>query len=304
MWAGEKARKKDLKQLVPKTALLNLLGAWGRIDNYRHTMITSSHPDDVMWNGPMESQPSPYSEHTPHGGYVFHDVTFKQKVLNLATLLPLNLIGRNQERLQVARALQIVKQCTSVRHVLSIQVDAIYVHVAKRDCEKMHKKFREIRYCDLHKFTPALQKSVSSIKQQPCISKELVFKANVTEPRYPGGELTIADHTDAPYHEDLEWQTFTEPTHGEDVFLDKILEHARTGQSFTVLGAPGVGKTWVLAKIKECLEEELGETVACLAPTHSAARLLPAGDTIHHFCGKYALQANFKGTILLDEISM
>ena len=130
------------------------------------------------------------------------------------------------------------------------------------------------------------------------------FAQLVRELRYQGGELTIAEeHTDAPYHEHLAWETFTGPKHGEDDFLDRILEHARSGHSFTCLGAPGAGKTWVLAKIKECLEE-LGENAVCLEPTHAAARLLPQGDTIHHFCGKYALQANFKGTILLDEISM
>lgn len=42
----------------------------------------------------------------------------------------------------------------------------------------------------------------------------------------------------------------------------------------------------------------------CLAPTHAAARLLPDGDTVHHFVGKYAMQGTFKGWILLDEISM
>ena len=68
-------------------------------------------------------------------------------------------------------------------------------------------------------------------------------------------------------------------------------------------GPPGTGKTWILAKVKERLEE-LDQKVVCLAPTHCAARLLPDGDTVHHFVRKYAMQGAFKGWILCDEISM
>ena len=73
-----------------------------------------------------------------------------------------------------------------------------------------------------------------------------------------------------------------------------MLGHVKEGKSFTLLGAPGVGKTWVLAKVKE-REEELNQKVVCLAPTHAAARLLPDGDTVHHFVGKYAMQGVYKG---------
>lgn len=44
--------------------------------------------------------------------------------------------------------------------------------------------------------------------------------------------------------------------------------------------------------------------MVCLAPTHAAARQLPDADTVHHFCGKYAMQGAYKGWILLDELSM
>jgi len=115
--------------------------------------------------------------------------------------------------------------------------------------------------------------------------------------------LTVAEHADPPFHAPLPWTTHTEPREGPDDFLDQILEHVRQGKSFTCLGPPGVGKTWILARVKECLEG-LGHNIACLAPTHSAARLLPGGDTIHHFVGKFAMRGAFKGWILLDEISM
>ncbi len=70
-----------------------------------------------------------------------------------------------------------------------------------------------------------------------------------------------------------------------------------------MLGPPGVGKTHVVGKLKEDLEAR-GERVVSLAPTHAAARLLPDGDTVHHFVGKYAMRGAFKGWVLLDEISM
>jgi len=130
-----------------------------------------------------------------------------------------------------------------------------------------------------------------------------VYKVKECEPRFPGGTLKIAEHTPPPYHVDLEWQTYVEPKCGPDDFLEKIVEQVKIGKSFTVLGPPGTGKTWILAKVKECLEE-LGQRVACLAPTHQAARLLPEGNTVHHFIGKYALTGTFKGYILLDEVSM
>lgn len=67
---------------------------------------------------------------------------------------------------------------------------------------------------------------------------------------------------------------------------------------------PGTGKSnGILAKVREELLAN-GERVACLAPTHAVARLLPDGDTMHHFVGKFAMKDSFKGWILLDEISM
>ena len=103
MWAGSQAKKKDTKELLAKTALLSLLGSWGRCENWRHEMITTSHPDDVPWSGEASTKPAPHSEQTATG-YVFHDISWKRKILSLGSFLALNLIGRSQERLQVARA--------------------------------------------------------------------------------------------------------------------------------------------------------------------------------------------------------
>ena len=39
VFLGKKAERKSRSELLSKTALLSLLGSWGRTDNYRHTMI-------------------------------------------------------------------------------------------------------------------------------------------------------------------------------------------------------------------------------------------------------------------------
>ena len=304
-WAGERARKKDTKELLAKTALLNLLGTWGRCENYRYHMTTTSHPDDLMWNGEVESRPTPCSEQTAGGTYIFNDVTYRQKLLNLGTFLPLNLIGRSQERLQVARALLVIRQCSELRRVLSIQVDGIYTQPCKRDLPKIQRSLRALKYCELPRIGRPLAKGFTRVRQEPCQSQEYVYKCNeLAEPRFPGGTLKIADHVDPPYHEELEWNDVTEPTEGPDDFVDKVLEHVRAGKSFTCLGAPGTGKSkGILAKVREDLLAR-GERVVCLAPTHAAARQLPEGDTIHHFVGKHAMRGTYRGWILLDEVSM
>ncbi len=76
-WAQGKLHAKDL---LTKTAMLNLIGAWGRTQNYRHNLLTTSHPDDIPFNGIVETRPAPHSEQTD-SGYIFHDVAWKQKIL-------------------------------------------------------------------------------------------------------------------------------------------------------------------------------------------------------------------------------
>ena len=127
--------------MLSKTALLSLLGAWGRTENYRYSMITTSHPDDIIWTGEVSSKPTPHSEMT-NVGYVFHDITWKQKVKSLATFLPLNMIGRTPERLQVAILLQALLLNTDPRRILSIQVDAVYVQVPKAEVKKIEHTFK------------------------------------------------------------------------------------------------------------------------------------------------------------------
>jgi len=63
------------------------------------------------------------------------------KRFEIPTFLPLNLVGRSQERLQVARALLVIEQCTKLRRVLSLQVDGIYLQPPKKISKKYRNNF-------------------------------------------------------------------------------------------------------------------------------------------------------------------
>ena len=138
LFLGKKVEKKSKSDMLSKTALLSLIGAWGRTENYRYSMVTSSHPDDIPWSGEITTKPTPYSE-TTDVGYVFHEVSWRQKMLTLGTFLPLSLIGRTQERIQVARLLQSLLLTTDPIRILSIQVGAVCVQFPKADSKRLNK---------------------------------------------------------------------------------------------------------------------------------------------------------------------
>lgn len=135
LFLGRHVEKQSNSDMLSKTALLCMFGPWGQKANYIHSMIIASRPDGRPWTGKVRSKPAPHSEMTVVG-YVLRGITWKQKVRTLATVLPLNLIGRTQERLQVARLLQALRLCTDPKLILSIQVDAVYVQVPKAEVKK------------------------------------------------------------------------------------------------------------------------------------------------------------------------
>ena len=182
-------------------------------------MITTSHPDDIPWTGEVSSKPTPHSEMT-NVGYVFHDITWKQKVKSLATFLPLNMIGRTQERLQVARLLQALLLTTDPRRILSIQVDAVYVQVPKAEVKTIEQTFKNLKYCNLNEIASPLPRSLTTVKTPNNESKELVYKCNPCEPRFPGGNLAIAPPIDPPSIEPLLWTVLVEPKEGPDDFVE------------------------------------------------------------------------------------
>ena len=207
-------KKKDTAELLSKTAMLSLLGSWGRIRNYRYNMMTTDHLDDVLFEGQIE---------TSRNG-IFHDVKWKREILGLGSFLCLNLIGRAQERLQVARSVKMVLTTIEVRRILSIQVDAIYIQPPKRENQKVINKFRAIRYKDLN---DQVANPFSKKYNTPSKSEELVYKCNVTEPRFPGGILTVSPYIPPPIHTPLSWNIYREDLGGPDNFMEQILQQIR-----------------------------------------------------------------------------
>ena len=179
----------------------------------------------------------------------------------MATFLPLNLIGRTQERLQVARLLQALLLNTDPRRIISIQVDAVYVQIPKAEVKKHENRFKNLKYCHLNIIASPLPRSLTHIKSQNNTSCELVYKCTHCEPRFPGGTLTVAPSIDPPDVEPLEWTYHVGSNDGPDNFVDKVLDHVKQKKAFTCLGAPGTGKTrGILANVRELLLEQ-GETV-------------------------------------------
>ena len=104
--------------------------------------MVASASEDVPWNGPVESKPSPCSEMCG-SSYVFHDVMWKQPILTKASLLCLNLIARNQEKLQVARALP--RRYMRIDSVLSIQTDGVYFQPPSRNYEAFVRAVKSVK---------------------------------------------------------------------------------------------------------------------------------------------------------------
>ena len=111
-WAAS-AKKADIPKLTCKTAMLVLLGSWGQTQNYRYNVV-SDHPD-VLFEGEIESKRTTES-------HIFHDVTYKQTSLYHSIHSCLNVIGREQERIQIARALRILLSLTEPRRIRSMRL--------------------------------------------------------------------------------------------------------------------------------------------------------------------------------------
>jgi hypothetical protein len=223
----------------------------------------------------------------------------------MSSYICLNLGGRAQEWIQVARALHVVQHNidVSLRAVLSIQVDGICVRVPARDAKKLERRIKSIRYCDLHKLTSPLPRAVAKVRQTPSTSTEQVYKCEaLEEPKYPGGRLEIAPHVPPPYPEPLEWNVVREPMEGDDTFVDDVLAHVLGGKNCCIEGPLGTGKSWMLRQIREALEKD-GQNVRVAAPTNKAARLVD-GITLHNFVSRYCRNGSFRGVLLIDEISM
>jgi len=292
-WSGE--RKKNTKTLLSKTALLALIGSWGRIKNERFNTITTDCPDDCPFDGEITKSLAP-------GSKVFYDITWRQEVLSYASYLPLNLIGRALERLNIARAIMICLKYQRIERLIGIQVDCIVFQPPKSAWEQNVKELREMTYRNLHSATRKPLSFKGPI-QDPIQSKEIVYKVNEIQEAPKFGGVLKREVCEMPEVEKLEWTVHIEPKTGEDTFSEIIYDHILKGESCMVNGPPGTGKSFILKMIANRLKDS-GYDVKVIAPTNAAARLIE-GQTCHNFITKIANSKDpFQGIILIDEVSM
>jgi hypothetical protein len=294
-WAGD--RRSRAKALLSKTAMLSLVGAWGRTENHRFTTVVSNHPDDCRFEGPIRTSLSP-------GSASFHDITYRQHVRSYGTYLPLSLVARSLERVNVARAILITLKHMRVERLLAIQVDCITFQPPKKVTRLVTEELEDMTYDQLHLASRRPLTKYAGPLQDPIRSKEKVYHLKKLDaPLVVGGALERNDTCQRPLIPTEEWIVRTEPTEGEDTFAESIIQHVLAGFSCMIHGAPGTGKSHLLAEIRDRLLE-VGHTVETLAPTNAAARII-GGRTIHNFCARIGKSdRGFAGTLLIDEVSM
>jgi len=297
-FAGESwgsTSKKQAGPLLAKVALLALIGSWGRTSNFRYNTITSDHPDDCAFEGEITTSPCP-------GSSVFHDTTWRQEVRTMATLLPLSLVARSLERLNVARAIMITLKHMRVERLLSIQVDCLVFQSPRKVHRKVQEELAEMTYDRLHLATRRPLSRYVGPLQDAIASKEVVYQLKtLDQPMEHGGELTRHDGERPSVHVPA-WVVHTEPADG-DGFAQQIIANVLQGSSCCITGPPGTGKSHVLGQLAEALKAA-GQTVQILAPTNAAARIV-GGSTIHNFSTRMASsKRGYSGVILIDEISM
>ena len=296
-WCGEQRGK--AKEKLAKVATLSLIGAWGRVDNFRYVTIVSNHPDDCPVTGEVSTTPTP-------GSNCFQDTTWRSKVRSHATFLPLNLIGRAQERLQVARAIAVMLKHLRPERLISIQVDGLCFIPPRNRTEACVKELEALRYDTIHKASrKELSKYVGPLQDAIKSTATVFTLKKLSEVLLPGGALEIQPG-ERPELDTEEWTTHTELSEIGDSntnFADSIVAHVLSGKSASIVGAPGTGKSYLLRSIRDALIERGDKCVVC-APTNAAARLI-GGITVHAFATKMASTSHgFQGVICVDEVSM
>jgi hypothetical protein len=313
-----------------------------------------------MFDGPVSVRKTP-------GGTEEHDYIMKVEQLKLSSMRPIHQICLEAERLNVARALYIIRHYSKIdNQILSIQVDGIYYQPGKKAAKKIENDLSTMTYGDLPRLrekyecerksvlvkaepllvepppllegqkdlhnklaVPSIESNKTATKRKSQIvvvpppqasqknlhgdrcrwpqavstSTTRVYRVEeVREAVMPGGTLAFKEAV-RPIIEPLAWTILVEQPDSADFYNDVIRPHIiEQGRSAFISGPPGVGKSWVLKKLKEELEAK-GEKVKVISLTHVAARNV-FGRTAHSFVHRFVQYGRFKGYLLVDEVSM
>jgi len=134
-----------------KLAINAMAGIWASIELHTYCLKVSSDPSDILFDGPLTVRD------TPGGTGDEKDYISKVRQLKLTSMRPIHQICLEAERLNVARALYIIrKHCPPNPHnrVLAIQVDGIYFQPGKRAAPKIVDEIVKTVYGNLHRVIP------------------------------------------------------------------------------------------------------------------------------------------------------
>ena len=288
------------EDLVAKHASVALIGLWGARERNLYRMITSSSPFDATVSGAVTATPTPGTPEVD-GNPIFRDYVFKQTVLELSSMRPVHQRCLEEERLHLARIVLMVEKYQKHKvkdYLFSYRVDEVFCWVADK---KFKEEVEGMTYDRTHEILPAGKKPVH---QKASSSKSLVYKfKRLGEPVYPGGTLEIQEAKQPQVTYSGDWQVISEGVDGPDDFAERIVQHIVEGNSCCIEGPAGTGKTEVLKKIEEALQQE---DIRCkkICLTHCGSRNLGSGGvTAHSFVHRNVLYGTFKGVVLIDEIS-
>ena len=120
------------------------------------------------------------------GSIVFHDTPYRQAVRSYASYLPLNLIARSLERLNIARAIVICLKYMSPEMLLSIQVDALCFQSPRKVAHRVQEELEDMTYDKVHLATRApLRRYVGPLQTQIKSSAKIYQLKTLDEPLYP-----------------------------------------------------------------------------------------------------------------------
>ena len=227
-------------------------------------------------------------------------------MLTLTSMRPIHQICLEAERLRIAQAKNYMIRFTEWKFLISLRVDELTARVSKKAIGHAASAFNKLRYRDLRE--ECLPRGRKARLQERSASDRPVFSAKVVqEPCLPGGMLSIAQSCPPDIVEVAPWSTINEPLDGEDDFAETtIVKHILEGNSCTVLGRAGTGKSRCLRLVEQALKS-MGMRVAKIALTHVATRNCGDGAmTAHSWVLRHCVYGSFNGpgAVLVDEISM
>ena len=102
---------------TPKHCLNAMAGVWAMTERFTHLLLVTNEPTDVRFTGPVDVRDTPGAQNDEK------DYVTTSKMLQLSSMRPIHQICLEAERLNVARALYIIRKHCKPERILSIQVD-------------------------------------------------------------------------------------------------------------------------------------------------------------------------------------